>query len=87
MMRGFYGPGSNFLAQGNFMWMGLFSMIIQLLFWVVVIYIAVKLFKKYSNGLGDSKVTEDTAMAILRERFAKGEIDAEEFRLRKTQLE
>lgn len=87
MMRGFYGPGPDFLGQGNFMWMGIASMIIHLLFWVAVIYLAVKLFKKYSNRLESSKGQEDTAMSILRARFAKGEIDAEEFRLRKTELE
>jgi len=87
MMRGFYGPGSDFLGQGSFMMMGIVSMIIHLLFWVAVIYLAVKLFKKYSNSVESSKGQEDTAMSILRARFAKGEIDAEEFRTRKAELE
>ena len=35
---------------------------------------------------GDSATTEDTALALLRERFARGEIDADEYDQRRRTL-
>ena len=86
MMHNFYGPGVYSTAQGDFWWMGA-SMIAHLLFWIVVIYFTVKLINKYFHKANDSKVKEDTAIYILRERYAKGEIDSEEFKQRKAELE
>ncbi|MZQ74945.1 MAG: hypothetical protein GT589_02170 [Peptoclostridium sp.] len=79
MMRGFYGH--------DFWWMGFTPMIINLIFWGVVIFIAVKLLNNYLNRVDASKSKEDSAMAILRERYAKGEIDDEEFKKKKSELE
>jgi len=86
MMHNFYGPGGYSIAQGNFWWMGA-SMIVHLLFWIVVIYFTVKLVNIYFHKPNDFKVKEDTAMGILRERYAKGEINSEEFQQRKAELE
>ena len=62
-------------------------MIIHFIFWAVVIYFAIKLVNKYVKKVDESKVKENSAMSILRERFAKGEIDSEEFKQKKTELE
>lgn len=86
-MHPFYGPSSRLLEEGTYWWMGLASMAIYLLFWAVVIAIAIRLFKKYCIGSELSKTREDTAITILRERYAKGEIDSEEFRKKKADLE
>lgn len=86
-MHPFYGPNSQFLGQENYWWVGLASMIMYLLFWAVVILIAVKVIKKYSIKVYVSKEKEDTAMIILRERYARGEINAEEFKQKKSDLE
>jgi Predicted membrane protein len=85
-MHPFYGPGSQFIQEGNFWWLGLVSMVMYLLFWAIVIIIAVKIFKKYFVSANYPKFKEDTAMAILRERYAKGEINAEEFKQIKADL-
>jgi putative membrane protein len=85
-MHPFYGPSSQFLGEGNIWWLGMASMILYLLFWAVVIIFAAKLFKKYFLGPDQSKAKEDTALSILRERYAKGEIDAEEFKQKKADL-
>jgi putative membrane protein len=61
-------------------------MAMYLLFWAVVIIIAVRLFKKYYMIGYHPKAKEDTAMSILRKRYAKGEIDAEEFKKKKADL-
>ncbi|NLI91542.1 MAG: hypothetical protein GX434_04850 [Peptococcaceae bacterium] len=87
MMHNWYGHGSNLISQGNFWWMGVASMIIHLLFWGVVIFLAVKFLKKYLERADRKRVNEDSAMMILRERFAKGEIELEEFKQRKAELE
>lgn len=79
MMRGFYG--------NDFWWMGLTPMIINLIFWGVIIFVAVKMLNNYFNRVDASKSKEDSAMAILRERYAKGEIDEEEFKKKKSELE
>jgi putative membrane protein len=86
-MHPFYGPSSQFLGGGNYWWLGMASMLLYLLFWAVVIVFAAKLFKKYYPGTERPKTREDTALSILRERYARGEIDAEEFKQKKSDLE
>lgn len=76
MMYG-YGLGHGF---------GFFGEIFSLIFWVLIIWLIVGLFKsggyhgKGCCGIGHGEVKKnDSAMDILRERFAKGEISKEEF--------
>lgn len=63
------------------------SMFMYLLFWAIVIVIVLRNFKKYYAKTEPRQAKEDTAMSILRERYAKGEIDAEEFKQKKADLE
>lgn len=85
-MHPFYGAVSEFLEEGHW-WVGLLSMAMYLLFWAVVIVFAVKLFKKYfADRPTPPKSEEDSALRILRERYARGEIDAEEFKQKKSDL-
>ncbi|MGB9344351.1 SHOCT domain-containing protein [Trichococcus sp.] len=85
-MHPFYGAVSEFFAEG-YWWVGLLSMVLYLLFWAVVIVFAVKLFKKYfADREIPPKIKEDSALTILRERYARGEIDAEEFKQKKSDL-
>lgn len=58
--------------------------IITLLFWAVIIYGAIMLFRGNSrNGSGE----KGKAMEILKERYAKGEITKEQFESMKKDLE
>lgn len=85
-MHPFYGAVSEFFAEG-YWWVGLLSMVLYLLFWAVVIVFAVKLFKKYfADRPNPPKPEGDSALKILRERYARGEIDAEEFKRKKSDL-
>ena len=86
-MHPFYGPNSLLLADGNAWWLGLVSMVMYLLFWAIVIIIVIRLFKKYLPLISQLKGKEDTAMTILRERYARGEIDADEFKRKQADLE
>lgn len=86
-MHYFYGTGSNYLSQGSFWWMGVASMIIHVIFWAVIIYFVIKFLNKYFQKANDAKLKDDSAMVILRERYARGEIDAQEFTSMKAALE
>lgn len=81
-----YGNGYGYMMAGNYWWMGIIMMVVQLLFWAVVIYLVYRLIKHYSTKSFKQSEIKDTAMDILRERYAKGEIDSEEFSLRRNEL-
>ncbi|MGE5626621.1 MAG: SHOCT domain-containing protein [Solirubrobacterales bacterium] len=85
-MHPFYGANSEFLSQGNY-WIGLISMLLYLVFWTVALIIGVRFIKKYILGSVLFMKKGDTAMEILRERYARGEINGEEFKRIKSDLE
>lgn len=69
-------------------WVGL-GLVHMLLFWGVVIFIVVLLVRLLSQGSGGSDKAdrpERDALDILKERYARGEIDHEEFEERKKRL-
>lgn len=86
-MHPFYDSVSQLLREENTWWLGLASMFMYLLFWAIVIIIVLRNFKKYYARTEHQRAKEDTAMSILRERYARGEIDAEEFKQKKADLE
>ncbi len=67
---------------------GLFGGLLTLIFWIVVIIVIIKLIKHFRHG---GKWSESwgkrSALTILRERYARGEINKEEFEERKRELE
>src|SRR3990167_7230901 len=74
---GTYGYGSSFF--------GFFGMLIMIIFWVLVIVAIVALIRwliVQSQGSGRS----NHAFDILKERYAKGEINKEEFEAKKQDL-
>ncbi len=73
--------------HGGFGLEGLIAMALHLLFWIVIIVLAIKFFKKYLPQIHLKEGSKDQAIEILRQRYAKGEIDTEEFNLRKKELE
>lgn len=78
-MHPFYGPNSRFLA-GRGSAMGLASMIAYLAFWAAVVGIALKTLNERFPKAVPAPELQDAAVCALRERFARGEIDEEEFR-------
>jgi len=86
-MHPFYGQNSILLSQGSTWWAGIISMAMYLLFWGVVIFIASRMAKKYLAGASLIQPKEDSAIKILRERYARGEIEFEEFTKKKEDLE
>ncbi len=83
MMHGWYGSG---WMQGDYWWMGLIAMIIHILFWVGIIYLAYRLISSLTKPNHDGRMG-DNSLFILKERYSKGEIDLEEYKTRKQELE
>ena len=82
MMWG-YGPG---YYNGNYWWMGIIGMVIQIVFWIAIVAVVIGLFRRYGSKVNISSSARENPLEILRERFARGEIDTEEFNRRKNEL-
>ncbi|KJR47331.1 hypothetical protein UF75_2323 [Desulfosporosinus sp. I2] len=80
------GYGNGFLGNGNYWWMSLIGIALQLIFWIALIVIGVKLFRGYGSRTPVGYHAPNNALDILRERYARGEIDAEEYQRRKQDL-
>lgn len=84
MMSG-WGPGYGVNGfGGGYWWTGLVAMALQALFWIALIAIGVYLFRR-SAGYGHRQV-HNSALDILNERFARGEITSEEYKRMKQGL-
>ncbi len=68
--------------------MGIFGGLSMILWWVLVIVAVVLLVRWLSGtGVGGGRPQGDSALTILRERYARGEIGKEEFESRKRDLQ
>ncbi|MCW8955973.1 MAG: SHOCT domain-containing protein [Gammaproteobacteria bacterium] len=58
------------------------------LFWIVLIVLLVMLFKSLFTTNTDTRPpAEDSPLTILKKRYARGEIDEDEFERRRKELE
>lgn len=80
--NGFYGYPGN----GGFWWMGLVGMAVQLIFWIIIISLGIFLFRRYSPRPSNSSHGFNNALNLLQERYARGEIDSDEYQRRKADL-
>lgn len=65
-----------------------FGWIFTIIFWVLIVWAIVAFVRAISGKSGDwMKNEEDSAMKILKDRYAKGEIDKEEFEQKKKDIE
>ena len=80
MMYGLYNDYGGWGAGNMMSWFG--GGIMMILFWATIIYFIVWLIRNNKiNGADDKK-----ALDILKERYAKGEIDKKEFEEKKKDL-
>lgn len=68
---------------GGWSWLGIVPLA---LWWFLIILGVVVLAKWLFSGGASRTASGDRALAILRERYARGEIDKEEFELKKRDI-
>lgn len=78
-----FGHMSNWLCGPGVFSPGPFGLIINLFFWGLLIYLVIKLFQFLFSG---GKRTTATYLDGLKERYARGEINEDEYRRMKTEL-
>lgn len=79
-MHPFYEPNARLLAGRGTSASGLVSMAAYLAFWAVALVVLRRDLDARFPKVADVPPPTDTAMALLRERFARGEIDEDRFR-------
>lgn len=72
-------------THGNWGWFGMGGMLIWGLVLIAIPALALYAIATRTGGGGDA--TSDDALSVLRERYARGEIDDEEFETRRRQLQ
>lgn len=83
----YYGPSH--MWGGEWGWgHAIFGSLMMVLFWGGIILVIVLLVRWLGGGLGSQQMPPSgkTALDILKERFARGEIDKDEFEERKRLL-
>jgi putative membrane protein len=76
------------MEWGGMGWGGWFmGPLMMLIFLALLVGAVVLIVRLAGDGGGRREARQDRSMEILRERFAKGEIDAEEFEARRKTLE
>ena len=78
---GMMGPG----MMGGFSWWW-FMPIFMILFWGLVIWGIVAMVRGLSGSRGSDSSRVDSALEVLKKRYARGEIDKEEYEEKKKDL-
>ena len=78
---GMMGPG----MMGGFGW-GLFMPVFMVVFWGLIIWGVVALVRGLTGSKGSAFPGEDSALAILKRRYAQGDISREEYQGKKKEL-
>jgi putative membrane protein len=76
-----------YMSDGGYGWWWGFGALHMLLFWAVLIFVIVVLVRWITNMPGrNSESSAGRAIEILKERYARGEINKEEFEQKKRDL-
>lgn len=77
--------GGDMMGWGGGLGWGWFGIVHMVLWWFLII-LGIVVLAKWLFGGGGRSAIDDRALVILRERYARGEIDKEEFEKRKRDL-
>ena len=80
--RSWGGPG----MMGGFGSMGFLMPIVMIIFWVLIIWAIVALVRGLARGGSSSAGQADSALEILKKRYAQGEISKQEFEEKKRDI-
>jgi putative membrane protein len=80
---GGWGHGPGMMGWGMMGWIG---PIMMLVFWAAVVVAVIFLVRWITASTSGRAEAEDTALDILKKRYARGEIDKEEFEAKKKDL-
>ena len=93
-MHPIYGQNSRFFSkieqssdQEKNWWVGIVSIAMYLTFWTAALVIVARTAKKYITNADRPWGEKDPAIMITRRRYAKGKIDAKEFKKRMADLQ
>lgn len=85
-MHPFYDPSRALLGRKETQAAGLISMLAYLVFWAAAIPLTLRALKRCSAPTAAAGQVPDSALVILRERYARGDIELEEFQQRRAAL-
>ena len=74
-----YGSALASGAGGGYWWTGLIGLGIQLLFWIAIIAVGVAVFRWLGRRIPAAGSANSDALGIISERYARGEINQEEY--------
>lgn len=82
-----YGLGNNMMSWGGAgLTFGIIGLILMVLWWLFVVAVIIFLVKWIIKQFKDGGSTQKSVLDILKERYAKGEIDKKEFEEKKKDL-
>lgn len=84
-MMGGWGYGG--YGSGGYGWMGMMGMVMPLILGIGIILLGIYIFRRSASQVHIGTIGEHSGMDILRERYARGEIDSVEYQSRKKDLE
>ncbi len=87
MHAGFFGNGgthySSWLCGPGAFFPGVLGWVITLLFWGLIIYLALRLFQSLAGGTCNHR---PSSLETLKDRYARGEINEEQYQRMKSEL-
>lgn len=87
MMGGWGQGGYGYGGCGGYGWMGIAGIGFHLLFGIGIILLGIYIFRRSTSRVKTGGLEKHSGMDILRERYARGEIDSAEYQSRKQDLE